>query len=131
MSDFQDTLDKLLSDPEQMEKIAGIAKALTQGAPEGAGTDSGAGMPTDVPTDVISSGASLLSSLDPKTIGLIGKLIGEYNSKNDKEALLRAITPYLTETRRGKIEQAAKMAKLARIARVAMMELGGEPRAAE
>ncbi|MDR2421737.1 MAG: hypothetical protein LBD49_06520 [Oscillospiraceae bacterium] len=112
MSDFQDSLEKLLADPEQMEKIAGIAKSLTGGAAETPGTP-------DAPR------LSPLSSLDPETIGLIGRLMGEYNAKNDKEALLRAITPYLKESRRGKVEQAAKMAKLARLARLAVTELGG------
>jgi hypothetical protein len=116
MSDFQDTLDKLLSDPEQLEKLAGIAKALV---PPGEAHADAAG-----PGGAPPSAESWLSALDPKTIGLIGRLMGEYNAKNDKEALLRALTPYLKETRRGKIEQAAKMAKLARLARLAITELG-------
>ncbi|MDR0838205.1 MAG: hypothetical protein LBN99_01025 [Oscillospiraceae bacterium] len=110
MSDFEDTLNKVLSDPEQMAKIAEIAKSFAQPQPDG---EAGSG------------DASPLSSLDPKMLGLIGKLMGEYNAGSDKEALLRALTPYLKDSRRGKIERAAEMAKLARLAKLAMTEFGG------
>jgi|GEM_PF-2377329 len=108
MSDFQGTLNKVLADPEQMEKLAGIAKSLMgDGKTDSSGAAAGA-----VGFDP--------SALDPKMMSLMMKLMQEYNSGSDKEALLAAIKPFLKDSRRSRIEQAAQMAKLARLAKVAM-----------
>lgn len=120
MTDFENTLNQLLSDPEQMEKLMGVAKAFMNSSDSGSG-ESEPRQPAGAPADI----ASLLGSLDPKLIGVIGKLMGEYNSGSDKEALLHAISPYLKAERRTQFERATEMAKLARIAKVAMNELGG------
>jgi hypothetical protein len=111
MSDFEENLNKVLADPVQMEKLAEIAKSFMGGS----GGDAPAG----------EASASPLGNLDPKMLGIIGKLMGEYNAGSDKQALLAAISPYLKDSRRSKIEQAAQMAKLARLAKLAMTEFGG------
>ncbi|MDR2615730.1 MAG: hypothetical protein LBC28_04030 [Oscillospiraceae bacterium] len=125
MSDFQETLNKLLSDPEQMGRLAELAKTFAQGQPVQSDPPTAEEGLDALPSGAPSAGASLFSALDPKTLGFIGRLVGEYGAKSDKEALLRASTPYVKEPRRGKIEQAARLAKLARLARMALTELSG------
>ena len=43
-----------------------------------------------------------------------------------EQALLKAMAPYLSEKRRGKLNNALRLAKLARIARLAMEQGGGD-----
>jgi len=113
MSGFEDTLNQLLSNPEQMEKLMGVAKTFMQSSGEPSGAD------------VTTDSTPPLAGLDPKLLALIGKLMGQYNAGSDKETLLRAISPYLKAERREQFERAAEMAKLARLAKTAMSELGG------
>ena len=115
MTDFENTLNQLLSDPEQMEKLMGVAKAFI-GSSDNETTPANA---------AAGEAPSAISGLDPKIIGIIGKLMGEYNSGGDKETLMRAISPYLEAERRQQFERATEMAKLARMAKTAMGELGG------
>ena len=115
MSDFESTLNQLLSDPEQMEKLMGAAKAFMQPQGEQSGENDSS----------VQEGAFPFAGLDPKLLAIIGKLMGEYSSGNDKETLLRAISPYLKAERREQFKRATEMAKLARMARSAMSELGG------
>ena len=110
MSDFEETLNKVLSDPSQMEKIAELAKSLSGGDTAGSAAQTAG------------EGASPLTGLDPKMLALVGKLMSEYNAGSDKAALLAAISPFVKDSRRSKIEQAAQLAKLARLAKIAMAE---------
>lgn len=117
MSEFEDKLNKILSSPDELEKIMGMAKSLSSSMDSG-GKDEAAGAPD------LSSLGSLLGNIDPKTIGVITRLFGEYSSKgnSDKAALLSAIKPYLKDDRREKIDKAAEMARLAQLARIAFSE---------
>ena len=111
MNDFESALNQLLSDPGQMEKLMGVAKAFMPADGEAA---------ENAEPDVLPIGG-----IDPKLLALIGKLMGEYGAGGDKEQLLHAISPYLSEERREQFKRATEMAKLTRLARTAMSELGG------
>jgi hypothetical protein len=128
MSEFEDKLNKILSSPEDLEKIAGLARTLSSG---GAAAD---GAPGGGDSEAAPSGgaaelgglAGALSGLDPKMLGLVGRLMREYSSGgNDKSELIHALRPYLREDRREKIDKAAEIAKLARLAKVAFGEFSG------
>jgi len=111
MSEFEDMINSVLSDPVQMEKISGLAKSLMGGSGPDAGFDS---TPTDKAMD-----------LDPSLLGRISSLMsmGQQPS-DDKKALLEAMKPYLSEKRRRKMDKALHIARLARIAGIAMEEMG-------
>ena len=120
MSEFEDKLNKILSSPDDLEKIMGMAKSLTGSL----GAKDGEEEPKSAPD--LSSIGSLLGNIDPKMIGLVTRMMGEYSGKsNDKSALISALKPYLKEDRRQQIDKAAEMAKLARLARLAMSEFSG------
>jgi len=114
MSDFQESLNALLADPAQMEKLVGLAKSIAGDGTQTDGTTDGGAV----------GGSSPLDGLDPRMLGMLGKMMSEYSAKSDKQALIAAITPFLKDSRRSKIEQAAQMAKLARLAKLAMMQFG-------
>jgi hypothetical protein len=125
MSEFEDTLNKLLSSPEEMEKIMGLAKSLSAGM--GTAQPSAASEPpreSDASEPQPSSDGGVLPDfLNPKTLGLITRLMGAYQSGgSDKAELFRALRPYLKESERGKLDRASEISKLARLAKIAMSE---------
>ena len=118
MSEFEDKLNSILSSPEEMEKIMGIARSLSGslGGNSGDSADSGSNAPT---TD-------LFSELDPKMLKLLSHLVREYKSpENDKTALMTAMKPYLKPERQAALDKASGIVKLAHLARIALGELSG------
>ena len=109
MAELEDMLNQVLSDPEQMSKIAGLAQSLM------------GGMETSPPDTQNST-----LPIDPNMLGKIQKLMGGSGEKSSSsEALLRAMQPYLSEKRRTKMDKALKLARMAKLAGFAMEEFGG------
>ncbi len=104
MDDLERQLNSILSDPKQMEQIAGLARSLMG--------DSTPNTPPEPGPD-----AALL--------GRIAALM-QSGGEGREQALLKAIAPYLSEKRRGKLDNALRLARLARIARLAMEQGGGD-----
>lgn len=109
MAELEDMINSVLSDPEQMSKIAGLAQSLMSGSP---------------------SAAESRSASAPFDAGMMAKLQSMMGGAGDKpgssEALLRAMQPYLSEKRRNKMDKALKLARMAKLAGLAMEEFGGE-----
>lgn len=103
MSEFEDMLGKILSDPGEMEKIADLASQIMGG-------EAGGGQGKE------KSG--------PDIGKMLGKLMGGQSSGGDKAALVAALGPYLKPERRRKLEKALKISRLAGIAEIAMSGLG-------
>ena len=102
MSEFEDMLGKILSDPAEMGKIADLASQLMGGEPESAEK----------------RGA-------PDMASVLGKLMGgERGGGNDKAALVAALGPYLKPERKRKLEKALRISRLAGIAEIAMQTMG-------
>ena len=114
MGELEDRLNAILGDPEQMEKIARLAKKLTGGEPEPpAGAPAGKG--GEEP------------GLDPAVLQRIGRLLHAGTAQDrDRQALLAAMRPYLSEKRRNKMDRAVRIARLAKMAQLAMGESGEE-----
>ena len=108
MSEFEERLNRILSDPAEMEKISRLAAQLMGG--EGSAE-------SDAPP---SAGGGI-----PDLNGILGKL-GSVGGKNDKAALLAALSPYLKPDRRQKLQKALRLAQAARIAGVALDAYGGD-----
>ena len=130
MSEFEDRINSVLNDPEQMDKIANLAKSLMGGG-DGQGADAGDGGMMGKLGELakgLSGGGSAgqeSPAIDPAMLGKIGRLMKAGNAQSSNErALLEAMKPYLTEKRRQKMDRALQLAKLARIARIAMGEMG-------
>ena len=129
MSEFEDRINSVLNDPEQMDKIASLAKSLMGGGAQS--TDSGDGGMMGKLGELakgLSGGGSAgqeSPAIDPDMQGKIGRPMKAGNAQSSNErALLEAMKPYLTEKRRQKMDRALQLAKLARIARIAMGEMG-------
>ena len=119
MGELEDKLNSILSSPEEMEKIMGIARSLSMGSSE---EQNKKGKSTEPDKSV----SDMFGGLDPKMLVRMSRLFGEYShSSNDKSAILRSVMPYLKPERNRQLNQAAEMAKLARIAKIAFSEFSG------
>ena len=123
MSDLQEALNGILSSPQDMERLMGLAKELSGSL----GLDLGGGGEEERPQKRETSAPVELGGLDPKMLNMMGRIMGEFSSgRDEKMALLNSLKPYLKDRRRGELERAVKIARLARIARSAFSEFGGD-----
>lgn len=113
MSDFEDKLNSILGDSDQMSKIAEMAKSLMGGEK--------AEETQKAPPD------DFLGGLDPGMLGKIGSLLQRSSGKTSEQAaLLHAMKPFLSQKRKDKMDKALKIARFAEIAGIAAKEFGGE-----
>lgn len=115
MSELEDRINSVLSDPEQMARISEMAKNLMGGG--------SSGEKQEQKPQSGGIGQILGDGFDPAMLMKIKKLM-DGGSGSKYTALFEAMKPYLSEKRRGKLDRAVQIARLARIARIAMEEGG-------
>lgn len=108
MSDFDEKLNKVLSDPEAMAQIAALAQSIQGGAPSETAEPPKAGAP-----DLSALG------LDPKLLSQLTPLLRQLDRPESQEtsAFLYALRPFLREERRSKVDRAVQLAKLIHLAK--------------
>lgn len=115
MSELDEKLNALLSDPNSMAQVMQLAQQLS-GTFGGASQPASASPPPPPPLQQPpqpSFDTSFLGGLDPKLIGRFLPLIQEYTQSNSNTTqLLYALRPFLKEEKQDKIERAAKLARL-------------------
>ncbi len=135
MSDFEEKLNAILSNPESMGQIMNLAQSLNLG---GGGEPSGEGGPAapqpEASPESASSGipdglsglGSLLGQIDPKLIGRLLPLAGELagGGNDERMQLLYALRPFLKPERRDKGERAAKNARMIHVGKKLLQSLG-------
>ena len=104
MAELEDRLNAVLSDPQQMEKIAQMASKL---------------MGSIAPAEKNAPG------MDPRLMGLVGRVAASLNG-GGKAGLMAGLGPYLAEGRRARLEKALRLGAAATLAVEFMGELGGE-----
>lgn len=111
MSEFEEKLNEILGDPSAMEQIAHMAKALM-----------GSGQTTAAPPpkQPVSELGDFLNS------AMLGKLSSAMGRKDDKQALLTAMKPYLSPKRREKLDRAMQLARMIHMAELAFGMFGGD-----
>lgn len=112
MDDIGDKLNSLLSDPDAMSRITDMAKSLMGGDSSPSESKQPAGI----------FGGDF--DFDPAMIGKLAAIMKKSQKRDNKHALLEAMSPYLSEKRREKLEKGVKLAKLAGLAEVAAEEFG-------
>lgn len=128
MSEFEDKLNTLLSDPDSMAKIMQMAQSLsgTMGAAEesSAQSESAQAAPPDsvVHTaqaapermDAVQLLSSLSGGIDTKMLSRLMPILAELNSprSSDTAQLLYALRPFLKPERQEKVERAIALAKI-------------------
>lgn len=121
MSEWEEKLNTLLSDPDSMARIMNLAKNLSE--PEAPTTPEGAKPPPEsgktppqsaaAPSGSASPLGDLLGGIDPKTIARYLPLIQKFGATNgNTKQLLLALKPFLKEEKQEKVERAANLARL-------------------
>ena len=98
MSELEEKLQSILSNPQMMQTIASMAQSLGQAPPEKAPET-----PPALP-------------IDPGILQKIAGLIGQNHVDSRELALLQALGPYVHADRLGRLEKAMRSAKMAKLA---------------
>lgn len=110
MSDFDEKLNSLLSNPEAMGQIMQLAQSLG-GSFDPPPQSPPPPPPPQQPSSPPDSG--LFGGVDPGALMRLLPLIQELGEQNtNTRALLLALRPYLKPERQGKVDQALQLARL-------------------
>ncbi len=131
MSELEDKLGALLSNPDSMAQVMRLAQQLS-GSLGGQESAQAQETPQEtVPVPAPAAGGdgglgSLLGGLDPAMIAKFLPLLQEYGKSNTQSMqLLYALQPYLKPERQDKIQRAAKLARLIHLGKLFLKEMGG------
>ena len=100
MSEMEDKLSTVLSNPQLMQQIMSMAQSLGQSSPQPRESP-----PPQEPPQV-----------DMAMIQKLSGLAGQSGIDPNQKALLQALHPYLSSNRVEKLEKAMRAAKMARLA---------------
>ena len=117
MSQMEERLNALLSNPQLMQQIASMAQAMG-GQPGGGQTEQ------SEPSSAPSAPSAPSAALDPKLLQTMAQSMGQMGIDSNQKALLNALRPFLSGYRLRKLERAMQAAKLAGAASV-FLNAGG------
>lgn len=110
MSELEEKLGTLLSNPQLMQQIAAMAQAIGQSSPQQAPPQ-----PKAPSAPALPDPAMLKSLSEMAQVGRIDR---------EQQELLHALSPFLSQTRIGKLERAMRAAKMAGFASI-FLKSGG------
>ena len=99
MSTLEETLSQVLANPQMMQQIMSLVQSLGQQEQEQPPPS-----PSPPPQPAFPDGAA---------VQRLAGLAGIAGVDKDQQALLRALGPYISRERRGKLERAMRAAKMA------------------
>ena len=137
MSEFEEKLNAILSNPDAMSQVMNLAQSLNLGG-DGAAPEQQADSPGPPPPEDGSGGGpelgdlaglgSLLGQIDPamiqRLLPLVGELTGNGGGNDERMQLLYALRPFLKPERRDKVERAAKTARLIHVGKKLLSAMG-------
>ena len=110
MSELEEKLGTLLSNPPLLQQIAAMAQAIGQSSPQQA------------PPQPKAPSASALP--DPAMLKSLSEMAQAGRIDREQQELLHALSPFLSQTRIGKLERAMRAAKMAGFASI-FLKSGG------
>lgn len=114
MDGMEEKIGTILSNPQLMQQIMSMAQSLNQSAD-----------PPQKPQPKQEPSPSI-PDIDPAMIKKLSGLAGLSSVDREQQALLTALSPYLSRERIGKLEKAMRAAKMARLAS-SLLGQGGIP----
>lgn len=118
MEGMEEKLGAILSNPEMMNTIMSMAKALGQNSQP----SDPAPQPKPAPTSP--KGTPPIGRNELEMISRISALSRQTGLDRQEQALLKALHPYLSRDRLSKLEKAMHAAKMAKFATVALEQSG-------
>ena len=113
MSELQDKLNSLLSDPAGMAQVVQLAQQLSSTMEPSAAPTPQSGTPTPPPSPNPPPSTALPGGIDLSTVSRFLPVLQALSSdQSHSMQLLNALRPYLKEEKQGKVERAARLARL-------------------
>ena len=109
MSELDDKLNSILSNPAMMQQIMALAQTLNQSDSQQQKQDPSP--PQQPPQSPLQEG-----SLNPNLLSKVAGLMQRGSIDKNQESLLRALSPYLSKQKLQKLERAMHAAKMAGVA---------------
>lgn len=110
MSELEEKLGTILSNPQLMQQIATMAQALGQSPREKTAPAPPASPPANLP--------------DPAMLQNLSGILQTGHIDQEQQELLHALSPFLSPSRIGKLERAMRAAKMAGFASVLLKSSG-------
>lgn len=101
MDTMEDKISAILSNPQLMQQIMGMAQTLSQNTP---------------PDGSQENSTPSLPNIDPVMLQRLAALSRQGGITQEQQTLLQALTPYLAADRIAKLEKAMRAAKMAKFA---------------
>lgn len=115
MDNMEEKLGNILNDPKMMQQIMALAQSMGQSADPA---------PKQEPPRKQEPGGFSLPDIDPAMLKSISALAGQGTIDANQRSLLKALGPYLSRDRIGKLEKAMRAARMAKIASTFMNQGG-------
>ena len=113
MSELQDKLNSLLSDPAGMAQVVQLAQQLSSTMEPSAAPTPQSGAPTPPPSPNPPPSTALPGGIDLSTVSRFLPVLQALSSdQSHSMQLLNALRPFLKEEKQGKVERAARLARL-------------------
>lgn len=126
MSELEEKLNALLSDPNSMAQVMQMAQQLSGAMGEQKAAAPPPPPPPPPPVPPASDLGAALGGLDPKLLGKLLPLAGELGTENSAAMqLLNALRPFLKEEKQGKIQRAARLARLIHVGKKLLADWEG------
>lgn len=126
MSELQDKLNSLLSDPAGMAQVVQLAQQLSSTMEPSAAPTPQSGAPTPPPSPNSPPSTALPGGIDLSTVSRFLPVLQALSSdQSHSMQLLNALRPYLKEEKQGKVERAARLARLITVGKRFLTEWEG------
>lgn len=113
MEEMEDKLGAILGNPQMMQQIMAMAQNLSAASPAPQKQDSPPKQDSPFP-----------QGLDPAVLQKMAGLAGQSAIDRNQQALLNALSPYLSRHRISKLEKAMRAAKMANLASIFLSQGG-------
>lgn len=121
MSEFEDKLNAVLSDPDMMSRIMGLAQTMSAGSGSAPRPEAGSERSSGTDAAGTSDPLSLLSSIDPRFLDAAVRMMNTWQSGDDRRtALLNALRPFVREERYSRLDRAIRITRLTQAVRAAI-----------
>ena len=126
MSELQDKLNSLLSDPAGMAQVVQLAQQLSSTMEPSAAPTPQSGAPSPPPSPNPPPSTALPGGIDLSTVSRFLPMLQALSSdQSHSMQLLNALRPYLKEEKQGKVERAARLARLITVGKRFLTEWEG------
>lgn len=117
MDDMEEKLGSILNNPQMMQQIMALAQSLGQIQPPQA-------PPEPKPEAAKPAPTPMMSAPDAAMLQRIYSVARQSGIDRNQQTLLKALGPYLSRERIGKLEKAMRAAKIAALASTALKSAG-------